>query len=73
MYGFYIVTASAVTGVGAIERRARVNWRKVIEIFFIPGFSPSLEQQLSVVFYSLFIKFYVKINYGFKKRFYKNK
>jgi hypothetical protein len=41
--------------------------------FFIPGFSPSLEQQLSVVFYSLFTKFYAKINYGFQKRFYKNK
>jgi phosphate/sulfate permease len=42
MYGFYIETASAVTGVGAIERKARVNWRKVIEIFYtwiftIPG------------------------------------
>jgi len=36
------VITSAVTGVGAVERRARVNWRKVIEIFFtwiftIPG------------------------------------
>jgi len=36
------VISSAVTGVGAIERRALVNWRKVIEIFFtwlftIPG------------------------------------
>lgn len=36
------VISSAVMGVGAIERRAGVNWRKVIEIFFtwiftIPG------------------------------------
>jgi len=36
------VISSAVTGVGAVERRAQVNWRKVIEIFFtwiftIPG------------------------------------
>jgi PiT family inorganic phosphate transporter len=36
------VIASAVTGVGAIERRALVNWRKVVEISFtwvftIPG------------------------------------
>ena len=36
------VISSAVIGVGAIERRALVNWRKVIEIFFtwiftIPG------------------------------------
>jgi len=36
------VISSAVTGVGAIERRALVNWKKVIEIFFtwiftIPG------------------------------------
>lgn len=36
------VITSAVTGVGAIERKALVNWRKVIEIFFawiftIPG------------------------------------
>jgi len=36
------VISSAVTGVGAIERKALVNWRKVIEIFFawiftIPG------------------------------------
>ncbi len=36
------VITSAVTGVGAVERRAQVNWRKVIEIFFtwiftIPG------------------------------------
>jgi PiT family inorganic phosphate transporter len=36
------IISSAVTGVGAIERRARVNWRKVVEIFFtwvftIPG------------------------------------
>lgn len=36
------VISSAVTGVGLIERRAMVNWRKVIEIFFtwlftIPG------------------------------------
>jgi len=36
------IITSAVTGVGAIERRARVNWRKVIEIFYtwiftIPG------------------------------------
>ncbi len=36
------IISSAVTGVGAIERKAQVNWRKVIEIFFtwiftIPG------------------------------------
>ena len=36
------VISSAVTGVGAVERKALVNWRKVIEIFFtwiftIPG------------------------------------
>jgi PiT family inorganic phosphate transporter len=36
------VISSAVIGAGAIERRAQVNWRKVIEIFFtwiftIPG------------------------------------
>jgi PiT family inorganic phosphate transporter len=36
------VITSAVTGVGAVERRAQVNWRKVIEIFYtwiftIPG------------------------------------
>ncbi len=36
------VISSAVIGLGAIERRASVNWRKVIEIFFtwiftIPG------------------------------------
>ncbi|MBU4298481.1 inorganic phosphate transporter [Patescibacteria group bacterium] len=36
------VITSTVTGVGAIERRAQVNWKKVIEIFFtwiftIPG------------------------------------
>jgi len=36
------VISSAITGIGAIERRAKVNWRKVIEIFFtwiftIPG------------------------------------
>ena len=42
MHGFCAETTSAVTGVGAIERRARVNWRKVIEIFYtwiftIPG------------------------------------
>lgn len=29
------VISSAVVGVGAIERRAQVNWKKVIEIFFI--------------------------------------
>lgn len=36
------VISSAVMGVGAIERRSQVNWRKIIEIFFtwlftIPG------------------------------------
>ena len=36
------VITSAVTGVGAVERKAQVNWRKVIEIFYtwiftIPG------------------------------------
>jgi len=36
------VITSAITGVGAVERRAQVNWRKVIEIFYtwiftIPG------------------------------------
>jgi PiT family inorganic phosphate transporter len=36
------VITSAVTGVGAIERRALVNWRKFVEIFYtwiftIPG------------------------------------
>lgn len=36
------VISSAITGVGAVERKALVNWRKVIEIFFtwiftIPG------------------------------------
>lgn len=36
------VISSSVIGVGAIERRAQVNWRKIIEIFFtwvftIPG------------------------------------
>jgi len=48
------VITSAVTGVGAVERRAQVNWRKVIEIFYTWIFTIPGAAIISGILFSLF-------------------
>jgi len=48
------VITSAITGVGAVERRAQVNWRKVIEIFYTWIFTIPGAAIISGILFSLF-------------------
>jgi len=48
------VITSAITGVGAVERRAQVNWRKVIEIFYTWIFTIPGAVIISGILFSLF-------------------
>ena len=48
------VITSAISGVGAVERRAQVNWRKVIEIFYTWIFTIPGAAIISGILFSLF-------------------
>jgi len=48
------VITSAITGVGTVERRAQVNWRKVIEIFYTWIFTIPGAAIISGILFSLF-------------------